>query len=170
MSYRQIQPWEIPRRYWPTSRYLETYLSDTCRRCYRRIWHVDAELDHNGDSLVYCRECVIQMVLVYEVGELLGSRRPWRQGLIEEHIADFLHPSLDPRAIRRRRFEKTWSITLRMAKPKLLGYSDVLSISDLALVSHGTRIRRVAWLNSSSHSRSIRRTSLTILEIVVQYL
>ena len=170
MSYRQIQPWGGPRRYWPTTCYLETYLSDTCRICFRRIWHDDAELDSNGNSLVYCRECVIQMILVYEVGELLGSRRPWRQGLIEERIADFLHPSLDPRAIRRRRFECTWLLTFKMAKPKLLGYSDVFSISDLALKSHSTRTRRYARLNHTDNSRTIIHTSITILEIVIQYL
>ena len=168
----RLDIWRVPRRYWSEARglYLKTHLSDTCRTCERRIWITEAEIDEDGDTLLYCKECVIQMMLAFEVGEVLGSRRPWRQGLIVQCIADFIHPSLDPRTIRRRRLEEAWLIFLSLARPMTLGYSDILTTADLGLTANRTRRKRIALLNPFTRERDIVTRPLTVLEIVIQYL
>ena len=80
-------------------------------RCNRRIWNLDLILDDDGDWIANCRECIIHMILAYEVGEVLGRVRPWSP-MIESHIADFLQPSIREVHVRRRRFETVWLVTL----------------------------------------------------------
>ena len=171
VGYR-LDIWRTPRRYWSETRglYLKTYLSDTCRECQRRIWITEAEIDVYGETLLFCKDCLIRMMLTCEIGEALGSIRPWRQGLITQYIADFIHPSLDPRTARRRRFEASWLIFLSLARPMKLGYSDVYTTTDLGLTANRTRKKKIAVLNTLTRERNIVTRPLTVLEIIIQYL
>ena len=168
----RLDIWRTPRRYWSETRglYLKTYLSDVCRECQRRIWVTEAEIDIYGETLLFCKDCIIRMMLTRETGEALGSRRPWRQGLITQHIADFIHPTLDPRTVRRRIFEASWLIFLSLARPMKLGYSDVYTIADLGLTGNRTRKKRIAVLDTFRRVRNIVTRQLTVLEIIIQYL
>ena len=168
----RLDIWRTPRRYWSMSRgvRVKTYLSDTCRECQRRIWRSEVEIDLYGESILFCKGCLIRMMLTGEVGEILGSTRPWRQGLITQYIADFLHPTLDPKIARRRIFEESWLIFLSRARPMKIGYTDVFTITDFGLTANRTRRKRIALLNPLTRDRDIVTRPLTVLEIIIQYL